>query len=52
MRLKKYNYKDKDSIGKVKVLLGDEVIYEDNLYVKLEKKNYSLATYKKWFNGK
>ncbi len=50
---KKYNYKDKDPIGKVKVMLGDEVIYEDTLYVKLQKEKITLwQLIKKWFNDK
>lgn len=50
---KKYNYKNKELIGKIKVLLGDEVIYEDVLYVKLQKEKITIwQLMKKWLNGK
>jgi len=39
---KKYDYKDGDKIGKVIVKLGDENIYEDNIYIKLNKTKISI----------
>lgn len=34
---KKYDYKDGDKIGKVNVMLAGEQIYEDDIYIKLNK---------------
>lgn len=39
---KKYDYKDNDKIGKVSVKLGDEKIYEDDVYIKLNKTKISI----------
>ena len=39
---KKYDYNDNDKIGKVIVKLGDEKIYEDDVYIKLNKTKISI----------
>ena len=39
---KKYDYKDNDKIGKVIVKLGDEQIYEDDIYIKLNKTKITI----------
>lgn len=39
---KQTNYKDEDIVGKVKVMLYDRNIYEDNLYLKLNKEKITI----------
>lgn len=47
---KKYDYKNNDCIGKVIVLLDDEKIYEDDVYIKLNKTKISIWNLiKRWF---
>lgn len=46
------DYKDDDVVGKARVYLGDEEIYEDNIYIKLKKEKKSFFTkIKEWFNN-
>lgn len=48
---KKYNYKDDDKVGKVIVSVGDEKVYEDNIYIKLNKTKISIwDLIARWFN--
>ena len=39
---KKYDYKDNEKIGKVIVKLKDEKLYEDDVYIKLNKTKINL----------
>ena len=50
----KRNINDNDHVGKVKVLLGDKEIYEDDVYVKEKKistKVSFLEKIGKWFKN-
>lgn len=38
----KYDYKDNDKIGKVIVNLGEQKIYEDDIYIRLNKKKINI----------
>lgn len=47
---KSYNYKNNDKIGKVIVKIGDEQVYEDNVYIKLNKTKISFwELISRWF---